>query len=69
MYTPKKIRILRAAARREMTKSIILKILKNQISDTYKKKKADFVINTSKSKNHSFKMILKAISNIINQNA
>ena len=52
-----------------MTKDMLLKIIKNQKSDTYKKKKADFIINTSKPKHHSFKMILEAIGNIMGQNA
>ena len=52
-----------------MKKDILLKIIKNQLSDTYKKKKADFIINTSKTKNHSFKMILGVISNIIKNHA
>ena len=47
-----------------MTKNILMKIMKNQISDKDKKKKADFVINTSKKKSTSFKMILKAIDTI-----
>jgi len=69
LYAPKKIKIRRAMVRRGMTKDIILKILESQISDTYKKKKADFAINTSKPKNYSFKMILKAIDNIMAKNA
>ena len=69
LYAPKKTKIQRAMARKGMKKNIILKILKNQINDTYKKKKSDFIINTSKTKNYSFKMILEAINNIIDQNA
>ena len=69
LHGSRKLKIRRALARKGMTKGIILKILESQISDTYKKKKADFVINTSKSKNHSFKMILKAINNIMARNA
>ena len=52
-----------------MKKDILLKIIKNQLSDSYKKKRADYIINTSKTKKHSFKMILEAISNILEQNA
>tara|TARA_Y100000590_G_scaffold416497_1_gene515284 strand:- start:7989 stop:8594 length:606 start_codon:yes stop_codon:yes gene_type:complete len=69
LYLPKKTKILRALNRKGMKKDILLKILKNQKRDSYKKKKASYVINTSKTKKHSFKMILKAIGNIINSNA
>ena len=69
LCAPKKTKILRAMARKGMKKGIILKILKNQLSDSYKKKKSDFVINTSKTKNHSFKVILGVISNIIKNHA
>ena len=66
---PKKNKIQRTLGRKGMTKDMLLKIIKNQKSDTYKKKKADFIINTSKPKHHSFKMILEAIGNIMGQNA
>ena len=69
LYLPKKNKIQRTLARKGMTKDMLLKIIKNQKSDTYKKKKADFIINTSKPKHHSFKMILEAIGNIMGQNA
>ena len=69
LYLPKKIKIRRALVRKGMKKDILLKIIHNQLGDSYKKKRADFIINTSKTKNHSFKMILRAINNIINQNA
>ena len=69
LYLPKKKKIKRAIIRKGMKKDILLKIIKSQKSDAYKKKKADYVINTSKPKHHSFKMILKAINNIIDQNA
>ena len=52
-----------------MTKNILQKILKNQLNDKYKKKKSDFIINTSKTKNQTFKMILKTFSIIIKENA
>ena len=35
----------------------------------YKKKRADFIINTSKTKNNSFKLVLKTINNIIKKYA
>jgi len=68
-YAPKKIKIERALKRKNINKKIITKILKNQIDDKTKKKKSDYIINTSNPKKHSFKMILKAISNILEQNA
>ena len=69
LYLPKKLKIQRALARKGMTKEILLKLLKSQLSDSYKKKKADFLINTSKTKHHSFKMILEAVKNIMSHNA
>ena len=69
LYLPKKLKIQRALVRKGMTKNILLKIIKNQLSDAYKKKRADFVINTSRTKSHSFKMILEKISNIMNDYA
>ena len=69
LYLPRKLKIRRALARKGMKKDILLKIIENQLNDSYKKKRADFIINTSKTKKHSFKMILGEISNIIDQNA
>ena len=69
LYSPQKKRIARALKRPGMSKKILQKILKNQLSDQYKKKKSDFVINTSKTKHQTFKMILKTISIIIKENA
>ena len=69
LYAPKKTKIERALKRKTINKKVITKILKNQIDDKVKKKKSDYIINTSKPKNHSFKMILKAINNILEQNA
>ncbi len=69
LYLPRGLQIQRALNRRGMKKDVLLKIIKNQLSDAYKKKKADLIINTSKTKNHSFKMILGAISNIIKSHA
>ena len=69
LYAPKKTKIERALKRKTINKKIITKIIKNQIDDKTKKKKSDYIINTSKPKKHSFKMILKAISNILEQNA
>ncbi len=69
LHTTKKNKIRRALKRKGMTKDIILKILKHQIKDSYKKKKADFIINTSNPKKKSFKMILQNINYIIKKNA
>ena len=69
LYLPKKLKIQRALKRKGMTKNTLLKLIKSQLSNGYKKKKADYLINTSKSKPHSFKMILEVISNIMKHNA
>ena len=69
LYAPKKIKIKRALKRKNTNKEVITRILNNQMEDKIKKKKSDYIINTSKPKKHSFKMILEAISNILNQNA
>lgn len=66
---PNKKRIARALKRKGMKKDILLKIIDSQLKDSIKKKKANFVINTSRAKNHSFDMILKAINIIIKKNA
>ena len=69
LYLPKKHKIERGLKRRGIKKNMLLKIIESQLSDTYKKKKSDIVINTSKSKKESFEMILSSINNIINSNA
>ena len=69
LYAPKKTKIERALKRRNITKEVIMKILKNQTNDKIKKKNSDYIINTSKPKKPSFKMILDAINNILKQNA
>ena len=68
-YAPLAIRKKRAMRRKGMQKKILKKITKSQLADKIKKKKADFIINTSKTKNHSFKMTLVAINNIMKKNA
>ena len=68
-YAPLKTRKQRAITRKGMQRKILEKIIKSQLGDKIKKKKADFIINTSKTKKHSFKMTLEAISSIMNQNA
>ena len=69
LCAPRKTKIERVLKRKNIDKKVIIKILKNQIDDKIKKKKSDYIINTSKPKKHSFKMILEAISNILKQNA
>ena len=61
-YAPLKIRKQRAIRRKGMQKRILVKIIKSQLSDKIKKKKADFVINTSASKIRSFKKISQIIT-------
>ena len=63
-YAPLKIRKQRAIRRKGMQKRILVKIIKSQLSDKIKKKKADFIINTSASKNRCFNKILKTIKQI-----
>ena len=61
-FAPLKTRKQRAIARKGMQKKILEKIILSQLSDKIKKKKADFVINTSASKMHSFKKISQIIT-------
>ena len=63
-YAPLKIRKQRAIRRKGMQKKILVKIIKSQLSDKIKKKKADFIINTSASKDWCFNKILKTIEQI-----
>ena len=42
LYLPKKLKIQRALARKGMTKDILLKIIENQLNDSYKKKDSRF---------------------------
>ena len=63
-YAPLKIRKQRAIRRKGMQKRILVKIIKSQLSDKIKKKKADFIINTSASKDWCFNKILKTIKQI-----
>jgi dephospho-CoA kinase len=66
-YTPLTIRKKRAIRRRGMQKKILEKIIKSQLSDKTKKKKADFVVDTSINKNRSFNEVLKIIESIKNK--
>ncbi len=69
LYAPKQTKIERALKRKNINKEAVKRILNNQINDKIKKKKSDYIINTSKPKKHSFKMILNAINNILEKNA
>ena len=51
LFAPLKIRKKRALQRRGMNKTILEKIVKSQLGDTIKKRKADFIVNTSTKKN------------------
>ena len=66
-YAPLKIRKKRAIRRRGMQKKTLEKIIKNQLSDKIKKKKADFVVNTSINKSRCFNEVLKIIESIKNK--
>ena len=68
LYAPLKIRKQRAMQRTGMQKTILRKIIKSQLSEKIKKKKADFVIDTSESKNRCFNEILKTIELIRDKN-
>ena len=69
-YAPLKIRKQRAIRRKDMKKTTLNKIVKSQLTDNFKKKKADFIIKTSTSKSWSFNKTMKAIALIKkNQNA
>ena len=63
-YAPLKTRKKRAIRRRGMQKKILVKIINSQLSDKIKKKKADFIINTSASKDWCFNKIIKTIEQI-----
>tara|TARA_B100001964_G_scaffold237763_1_gene301903 strand:- start:450 stop:1046 length:597 start_codon:yes stop_codon:yes gene_type:complete len=61
LYAPLKIRKRRAIKRKGMQKTTLERIIKSQLSDRIKKKKADFIINTSARKELCFNKILKII--------
>ena len=66
LHAPKKLRINRALKRKGMKKKILLKIFEHQLGDGHKKKKSNFVIDTSKTKNYCFNKILKILEKIKN---
>ncbi len=66
-YAPLKTRKKRAIRRRGMQKKILEKIIKSQLGDKVKKKKADFVVDTSINKSCCFNEVLKIIESIKNK--
>lgn len=67
LYTPQKKRKQRAMRRKGMNKKILEKIIKSQLGDAVKRKKADFVIQTSNNRTHSYNQVIWAIETIINK--
>ena len=61
-FAPLKIRKQRALRRKGMNKIILERIVKSQLGDTIKKRKADFSINTSTKINNTIDKILKIIN-------
>ena len=66
-YAPLTIRKKRAIKRKGMQKKILEKIIKSQLSDKIKKKKADFVVDTSVNKSRCFNEVLKIIESLKNK--
>ena len=64
VFAPIQVRKKRAIKRRGMNKKILNNIIKNQLSDTIKKKKSHYSVNTSARKNYTFKKILDIIKSI-----
>ncbi len=66
-YAPLAIRKKRATRRKGMQKKILKKIINSQLSDKIKKKKADFVVDTSVNKSRCFNEILRIVETIKNK--
>ena len=66
-YAPLKTRKKRAIRRGGMQKKTLEKIIKIQLSDKVKKKKADFLVDTSINKSQCFNEVLKIIKSIKNK--
>ena len=62
VYAKEKTRRNRAIKRRGMNKKIVNAIIDSQLKDDIKKKKADFVINSNKSKKKCFDKLKKIIN-------
>ena len=69
MYSTKTIRRERALKRPGMDKAMFSKIVKNQIGDSFKKRKSNFVINSNTSKRKTFAQTIQAIQKIEKNNA
>ncbi len=63
-YAPKKHRILRATKRKNITKEIFEKIIKFQKTDSFKTKRADYIIYTNTEKKHTFLQVNKMLYDI-----
>ena len=61
-FAPLKKRKQRALQRKGMNKTILEKIVRSQLSDKIKKRKADFVVNTSTKKKNTINKTLKIIN-------
>ena len=66
-YSPLKTRKKRAIRRRGMQKTTLEQIIKSQLSDKIKKKKADFVVDTSVNISRCLNEVLKIIESIKNK--
>ena len=66
-YAPLKTRKKRAIRRGGVEKKILEKIIKIQLSDKIKKKKADYLVDTSINKSQCFNEVLKIIKSIKNK--
>ena len=64
MYAPQKIREKRALKRQGITKKIFRQIMKSQMKESIKKKKADYIINTSNSKKNCYKKIINIVKSL-----
>ena len=65
---PRKIREKRALQRKGMTKSIFELILKNQVKDTIRTKKSDYLINTSSTKSKTCLQVRATVYDILKKN-
>ena len=62
LYAPKAIRKKRTIKRTGMRKKIVENIMNNQLSDSLKRKKADFIINTNTTKKNTYTILIKTIN-------
>ena len=64
---PTYIRERRAIQRKGMKKNIFKKIIKNQTTDSYRKKKSDYLINTNQTKRKTCLQVDNMIYDILNK--